>query len=57
MTDELATQSLGITPATLQERRQQYDDWLLTGRRANRVMGGQNCTDEKLSPVALAERD
>jgi hypothetical protein len=58
MTEDLATQSLGIipTPTTLQERRQQYDDWLLTGRRVNRPMGLMTRTDEKLSPVALAEK-
>jgi hypothetical protein len=58
MTDDLATQSLGTIPAptTLQERRQQYDDWLLTGRRANRPMGVQTRVDDGPHTNNLTDR-
>jgi hypothetical protein len=55
MSDDPATQSLGINKLTLWERRQRYKDWLASGRRANRSMGVQTRTDEP-SPTELATK-
>jgi hypothetical protein len=40
MSDDLATESLGHNKLSLWERRQQYEDWLLSGRRASRPPNG-----------------
>jgi hypothetical protein len=56
MSDNLATQSLGHNKLSLWERRQQYEQWLASGRRADRPMGVRARTDEGPSVPNLAAK-
>jgi hypothetical protein len=62
MSDDLATQSLGISKLSLWERRQQYEQWLASGRHLPRPLGHaytgpcHTRTDEGPSDPILANR-
>jgi hypothetical protein len=58
MSDDLANESLGHNKLSLWERRQQYEQWLASGGRADRPMGIQTRIDDGKSTRSLrAESD